>query len=179
MKTTDRLRPRIVAAGAFCFLLVVAPVLATVAVRDASAGPFNGCGWHHRCTNGECSSGDGPSMDTVGGSWYWVRTPEEERRVVMGLYNRYCIRCHGVDGRGIWDIPDVPNFTNPQWQAFHSDAQLVQSILEGRGSVMPPWRGTLSLDEAWAMARYIRTLVPGTEVSRPDFDQGKKPVPKK
>ena len=33
---------------------------------------------------------------------------------------------------------------------------------------MPPFRGTLTLEEAWAMARYLRTLVPGTEASRPD-----------
>ena len=41
----------------------------------------------------------------------------------MGLYNRYCIRCHGVDGRGVWDIPDVPDFTNVRWQESRSDAQ--------------------------------------------------------
>jgi hypothetical protein len=40
---------------------------------------------------------------------------------------------------------------------------------------MPPWRGTLSLEEAWALARYIRTFIPGTEVSRPDFPAPEKP----
>jgi mono/diheme cytochrome c family protein len=93
----------------------------------------------------------------------------------MGLFNRYCIRCHGVDGRGVWDIPDVPNFTNPRWQACRSDAQLARIILEGRGAVMPPFRGTLTLEEAWAMARYLRTFVPGTEASRPDLGQPQRP----
>src|SRR5207245_694709 len=87
------------------------------------------------------------------------------------LYNRYCIRCHGVDGRGVWDMPDVPNFTNPRWQASRPDPQLASIILEGRGAVMPPFRGTLTLEEAWAMARYLRTFVPGTETSRPDLSQ--------
>jgi hypothetical protein len=105
----------------------------------------------------------------MGGAWYWLRSPEEEKRVTISLFNRYCIRCHGVDGRGVWDIPDVPNFTNARWQASRTDAQLARSILEGRGSVMPPWRGALSLEEAWALARYVRTLVPGTQVERPDF----------
>jgi hypothetical protein len=177
VKTTDRLRPRIVAVGAVCFLVVVALVLGRVAVREAKAGPLSRCGWRQGCANGNYD--EGPPMDTVGGSWYWVRSPEEEKRVVMGLFNRYCIRCHDVNGRGMWDIPDVPDFTNPQWQAFHSDNRLVHSILEGRGSVMPPWRGTLSLDEAWAMARYIRTFIPGTMASRPDFEQGKKNGTKK
>lgn len=115
-----------------------------------------------------------PATDEVGGTWYWMRSPEEERRVVISRFNRYCIRCHGVDGRGVWDIPDVPNFTNTRWQASRTEGQLARAILEGRGSVMPPWRGTLSLEEAWALARYIRTFVPGTEVSRPDFNAPEK-----
>lgn len=103
-----------------------------------------------------------------GGSWHWMRSPEEEKRVVIGLYNRYCIRCHGVDGRGVWDIPDVPDFTNVRWQECRSDGQIVRATLEGRGACMPPFRGTLTLEEAWGMARYLRTFVPGTEMPRPD-----------
>jgi cytochrome c len=90
-------------------------------------------------------------------------------RVVASLYNRYCIRCHGVDGRGVWDIPDVPDFANARWQAYRSDAQLARGILEGRGAVMPQFRGTLTLEEAWAMARYLRTFIPGVGLPRPDI----------
>jgi mono/diheme cytochrome c family protein len=109
----------------------------------------------------------------LGGTWYWLRSPEEEKRVIASLYNRYCIRCHGVDGRGVWDIPDVPDFTNGVWQASRSDGELARLILEGRGAVMPPFRGTLTLEESWAMARYLRALVPGTETLRPDLSQPK------
>jgi mono/diheme cytochrome c family protein len=107
------------------------------------------------------------------GQWYWMRSPDQEQRVVMALYNRYCIRCHGVDGRGVLDIPDVPDFTDPRWQHSRVDHQIVNIIMEGRGAVMPMFRGTLSLDEAWAMARYLRTLVPGTEVTRPDVGRAR------
>ena len=103
------------------------------------------------------------------GEWYWIRSPALEQQIVAGLYARYCIRCHGVDGRGIWDIPGVPDFTNQRFQASRPDPSLVRSIIEGRGAVMPPFRGTLTLEEAWAMARYLRKFVPGTEVPRPDF----------
>jgi mono/diheme cytochrome c family protein len=97
----------------------------------------------------------------------------------MGLYNRYCIRCHGIDGRGIWDIPGVPDFTNVRWQQSRTDAQLPHIILEGRGAVMPPFRGVLTLEEAWAMGRYLRTFVPGTEIPRPDLSDPKKSDEKK
>jgi hypothetical protein len=108
----------------------------------------------------------------VGGTWYWVRSPDEEKRVVAGLFNRYCIRCHGQDGRGVWDIPGVPNFTNAAWQSSRSDAQIALIILEGRGAVMPPFRGTLSLEEACAMARYLRTFAPDADKSKPATAQG-------
>lgn len=110
-----------------------------------------------------------------GGTWYWVRSPEEEKQAAAALFNRYCIRCHGVDGRGVWDIPGIPDFSNARFHASRSDDQLARAIMQGRGAVMPPFRGALTLDEAWALARYVRGLVPGTEISRPDEREPQKP----
>jgi hypothetical protein len=107
----------------------------------------------------------------LGGSWFWMRSPDEEKRHVMGLFSRYCIRCHGADGSGVWDIPDVPNFKNAKWQSSRSDAQLSRIIIEGRGAVMPPFRGTVTLEESWALARHLRSFVPGTELLRPEFKE--------
>jgi mono/diheme cytochrome c family protein len=112
----------------------------------------------------------------VGGTWYSGGSPDEEKRVA-GLFNRYCIRCHEITGRGAWDIPGVPNFTTASWQSSRSDAQLALIILEGRGAVMPPFRGTLSLEEAWAMARHLRTFAPGADQSKPVIGQGPEPGP--
>src|SRR5262245_50403168 len=106
--------------------------------------------------------------DDWAGSWFWMRSPEQEQRVVANLYKSYCVRCHGIDGRGVWDIPDVPDFTNARWMATRSDEQLARMIVEGRGAVMPAFRGTLTLEESWAIARYLRSFSPGMEVSRPD-----------
>jgi hypothetical protein len=113
----------------------------------------------------------------LGGSWFWMRSPEQERVAIASRYNRYCIRCHGVDGRGVWDMPGVPDFTNLRWQMSRSDDQIARIIIEGRGAVMPTFRGTLTLEEAWAMARYLRTLVPGTEASRPDVGPKERTTP--
>ena len=120
------------------------------------------CG-HSGCHRDRCLAAEGWA-----GNWYWMRSPDEEQRVVMARYNRYCIRCHGIDGRGVWDIPDVPDFTDPRWQQSRPDAQIVNIVVEGRGAVMPSFRGTLSLEEAWAMARYLRTFVAEGEASRGD-----------
>jgi mono/diheme cytochrome c family protein len=108
-----------------------------------------------------------------------LRSPEEEKRVIIGLYNRYCLRCHGVDGHGVWDIPDVPDFTNAVWQGSRSDIQLTRATLEGRGAVMPPFRGTLTLEEAAAMARYLRTFIPGSETPKTNLGPPEKLAPPK
>jgi mono/diheme cytochrome c family protein len=141
----------------------------TAAPHTVHAGLPWGSWFHpHACYD----SAPYPAGEDVGGTWYWLRSPEEEKRVTASLFNRYCIRCHGVDGRGVWDIPGVPDFTNERWQACRSDGQLARIILEGRGAVMPPFRGTLSLEEAWAMARYLRSFDPANQPARPDLGKG-------
>lgn len=77
-------------------------------------------------------------------------------RSVASTFNRYCIRCHGVDGRGVSDYPGIPDFTNPAWQASRSDEQLARLTYEGRGALMPAFRGTLTKTESFQMAQYIR-----------------------
>ena len=156
-----------VAAGGLVAVLGAALVVVATGPRPARASAWLDR-WHrHGCDGPGCGPA-GPGVEGEG-TWYWLRSSDQEKRVVAGLYNRYCIRCHGVDGRGVWDIPCVPDFTNARWQASRSDGQIARIILEGRGAVMPPFRGTMTLEESWAMARYLRTFVPGTEVSRPDL----------
>jgi mono/diheme cytochrome c family protein len=182
MKASKRPWRRAFVVGGLLTLLGLAVAQVAGVTRHAEASIFPTRRGHY----GGHGPGDehpacGPSglqlSGEPGGTWYWVRSPDEERRVISGLYNRYCIRCHGVDGRGVWDIPDVPDFANAHWQASRSDAQLVRATLEGRGAIMPPFRGTLTLEEGWAMARYLRTFVPGTETPRPD--RGTSPAPEK
>jgi hypothetical protein len=156
-------------------LLGVLTALVTFASASSRAGWFDSWFSGHNDHKSGCCGGPSPGcvsehqwVGEPGGTWYWLRSPDEERKAIIGLFNRYCIRCHGVDGRGVWDIPGVPDFTNPRFQACRSDGQLVRAILEGRGAVMPPFRGTLTLEEGWGMARYLRTLLPGSETPRPD-----------
>ncbi len=172
---TNKRRKRFVPARKWwCTVVCGAALVATLTItRTAWAGCPCGKTWPHLICRDHgytytIGPGDITDADT-GGAWYWMRSPEQERRVVMNLFNRYCIRCHGVDGRGVWDIPDVPDFTNLTWQATRPDPYRTRVILEGRGAVMPSFRGTLTLEEACAMARYLHTFVPGTEVSRPDL----------
>ena len=177
MKANNCSWRQLFAAGGLLTLLGATLALVTVAARESEASAFTF--WRSRpgCHSDKCGvTWDDELNGESGGMWYWMRSPDQEKRVVMSLYSRYCVRCHGVDGRGIWDIPDVPDFTDPRWQASRSDGQLTRVVLEGRGACMPAFRGTLTLDETRGMARYLRTFVPGTEVSPPDVGKSEKPA---
>ena len=161
-------------------ITVIAGCLCFIPRSDA------GFRWRKRSRSCQCENGYGsqPCVDCnpvlggpMGGTWYWSRSPEEEKAVAASLFNRYCIRCHGVDGRGVWDIPGIPNFTNVRFQSSRSDDQLARATMQGRGAVMPPFRGVLTLEESWALARYVRSFIPGTEISRPDDSEPAKAKP--
>jgi len=82
-------------------LLVATTVLFQVPADKLSAGPFGS--W--RCRQGCATEGAQCIPGTLlteepGATWYWMRSPEQEKTVVMGLFHKYCIRCHAVDGRG-------------------------------------------------------------------------------
>jgi mono/diheme cytochrome c family protein len=165
-----RCRKRTIAAiGGLGVVVVGALLTVLAATSEAQAGwPWKAKRPHAACGHAGCAGNHRNSPDGWAGQWYWMRSPDQEQRVVMSLYNRYCIRCHGIDGRGVWDIPDVPDFSDPRWQASRPDRQIVNILMDGRGAAMPTFRGTLNLEEACAMARYLRTFVPGTEVPRPE-----------
>jgi hypothetical protein len=177
VRTTSLFRRHVLVNWGVYIVVLACLLLPVITGRKATAArPW--LKWRHGCqTVGPVSAGEEcPESGELGGTWHWLRSPDEEKRVITSLYNRYCIRCHGVDGRGIWDIPDVPDFTNARWQASRSDGQLARLTLEGRGACMPPFRGTITLEEAWAMARYLRTFLPGTETPRPELGTPAKPA---
>ena len=172
MNSNDRPKRSISARTRWCAVVCATAIVASAMAQPAGASCSCGKWWPHlTCHHGPShATGPGDIMNAdMGGTWYWSRSPEQEKRVAMNLFNRYCIRCHGVDGRGVWDIPDVPDFTHTVWQSTRSDDYRSRVILEGRGAVMPSFRGIVTLEESWALARYLHSFVPGSEVSRPDL----------
>ncbi len=84
-------------------------------------------------------------------------------RVGAGLFRQFCIVCHGPDGTGNLmrgSMPPIPNFTNRAFQRDHNDAQLLVSILEGKGALMPANSGRITRDQARDLVAYIRAFGP-------------------
>jgi mono/diheme cytochrome c family protein len=93
--------------------------------------------------------------------------PSPERvaklRAAGGFYNINCLACHGQDGRGSivrLAMPIIPDFTSRDWHATHENPQLAISILEGKGTLMPPWRGRVDPALAQDLVAFIRAFGP-------------------
>jgi mono/diheme cytochrome c family protein len=78
-----------------------------------------------------------------------------------GIFNTLCIACHGPDGRGTLvrpAMPPIPDFTSRDWQTSRSSSRLASSILEGKGTLMPPWNGKLTPEQARDLVLYVRSF---------------------
>ena len=74
------------------------------------------------------------------------------------LYQENCAKCHGESGaadnwRGY--LYFVPSFRNAEWQAKHSDAELLEEIDKGP-RIMPSFKDSLSAEQKAALVRVIR-----------------------
>jgi mono/diheme cytochrome c family protein len=84
-------------------------------------------------------------------------------RVAGEFYAVNCLACHGQDGRGTAvrpAMPVIPDFTSREWQTGHENAQMTVSVLEGKGALMPPWRGRVDPALAQDLVAFIRGFGP-------------------
>jgi mono/diheme cytochrome c family protein len=95
------------------------------------------------------------------------RTPSPEQaerlRVASEFFRTNCIACHGPDGTGNLIRPAmaaIPDFTNQQWHTLRSNTQLRASILDGKGTLMPPWTGKVTPELARDLVSFVRTFGP-------------------
>jgi mono/diheme cytochrome c family protein len=82
------------------------------------------------------------------------------------LFAQFCVKCHGADGTGKQareDFPKIPNFTDQAWHSKRSDAQLMVSVLDGKGPSMPSFRERLSEADARALVAHVRAFCPNTD----------------
>ncbi|HJZ99087.1 MAG TPA: c-type cytochrome [Candidatus Solibacter sp.] len=74
------------------------------------------------------------------------------------VFKARCTACHGSDGKGKSAI-GTPDFTSAKTQSGISDADIIDTITNGRkGTIMPAWKGKLSDEEIAAVAAYLRSL---------------------
>jgi mono/diheme cytochrome c family protein/uncharacterized membrane protein len=80
---------------------------------------------------------------------------------IRELFSEHCAECHGAKGTGSAvrrRMPDIPDFTNASWQARRTDAQLMASITEGKGSDMPPFSEDITKEQARGLVVFVRSF---------------------
>ena len=98
-----------------------------------------------------------------------TQTKTENQRGVSDLYRKNCVRCHGKDGKGKearGEMQAIPDLTSHKWQGQRSDAQLMVSILDGKGKDMPAFGDKINQDAAKELVNYIRQF--DAEKSQPE-----------
>ena len=70
-------------------------------------------------------------------------------------YEEHCGACHGYDGVPI--LPGAPSFADGE-RLGKTDAELLKSIADGKGEIMPSWSEALSEEQRIAVLRYVRKL---------------------
>ena len=89
------------------------------------------------------------------------------------LYVQHCLTCHGCAGNGLGtyagtltvapaDLKREPFRSMPEDQFFWHVSEGVQ------GSVMPPWKESLTEDERWKVVRYVRLIYSQPVMHDPD-----------
>lgn len=92
------------------------------------------------------------------------RAPEPSlQRSAAQLYRRYCVSCHGNDGKAKTSkgkFSHARDLSDPQWQDDVSDARIFNSIMNGRNErgSMPPFSGKLVEKEVNSLVDFVRKL---------------------
>lgn len=89
--------------------------------------------------------------------------PVSNTRPAAQLYRRYCVSCHGSDGRSKTSkgrFSHARDFTDAQWQDDVSDERLFNSIMNGRNvrGNMPAFSNKLNENEADSLVTFVRRL---------------------
>jgi mono/diheme cytochrome c family protein len=88
---------------------------------------------------------------------------DQNNRDGSRLFQRFCARCHEQGGKGTAmreSVPTIPDFTRPEWHNSRKDAQLRVSILGGKGTDMPAFRGKVEPEQVPGLVALIRSLGP-------------------
>jgi cytochrome c oxidase cbb3-type subunit III len=76
-----------------------------------------------------------------------------------------CIDCHGADGSGAMG----PSLADGRWHFGGADAEIYESIYQGRPEGMPAWGSLIGPDQIWRLVTYVQSLSAGKDPTTEDF----------
>lgn len=162
----------------------VAPLGSPAYARQAT--PAN---WYSQVTQGNLerfmppfnSLSDRQRWDVVAYS-FTLSAPPAVVEEGAELYQENCVLCHGSRGKG--DGPEAASLSNrptdlseQSSMAEKSQADFYQAMVEGIAPDMPPFGDSLTEEQLWAVAAYVRTLTFTPSESESIALEGETPSP--
>ena len=88
---------------------------------------------------------------------------DSDARAAPQLYRKYCVSCHGSDGRAKTSrgkFSHARDLTDAQWHEEASDARIFNSIMNGRSvrGNMPAFSNKINEKEADSLVNFVRGL---------------------
>jgi mono/diheme cytochrome c family protein len=62
-------------------------------------------------------------------------------------------------------MPTIPDFANRSWQQAADDSRLAAGILDGKGTLMPAFRGRITDEAGQDVVAYVRAFGPPRSVA--------------
>ena len=92
-----------------------------------------------------------------------VKANTNNERTAPQLYRKYCVSCHGSDGRAKTSkgkFSHARDLTEAQWHDEASDARIFNSIMNGRNvrGNMPAFSNKINEKEADSLVNFVRSL---------------------
>ena len=75
----------------------------------------------------------------------------------QALFAQSCAACHGAEGKGNAQL-GAPNLTDKIWLHGSGEANLIETISQGRHNVMPAHQGLLSEAKIHLLTGYVLSL---------------------
>ena len=90
-----------------------------------------------------------------------VKANSSNARTAPQLYRKYCVSCHGTDGRAKTSkgrFSHARDFTDAQWQEEVTDERIFNAIMNGRSvrGNMPAFSNKIDQKEAESLVNFVR-----------------------
>ena len=100
-----------------------------------------------------------------------VKANTGNERTAPQLYRKYCVSCHGSDGRAKTSkgkFSHARDLTEAQWQEEVTDERIFNSIMNGRSvrGNMPAFSNKIDQKEAESLVNFVRRFN-GARAARP------------
>jgi mono/diheme cytochrome c family protein len=99
-----------------------------------------------------------------------VQANNSSKRQAPQLYRKYCVSCHGSDGRAKTSkgkFSHARDFTDAKWHDEVTDERIFNSIMNGRSvrGNMPSFSNKINQQEAESLVNFVRRFKGQSEVS--------------